>query len=692
MTIRFGCATERSGVEVVDAVERHRYLLETPEDVEPTPVDSDEFRFPVDAAVSLRTSALTLPTVVPIYVRDTDGTMLAHVTPSESISLPTGEYAVELCAPIKMYLRVSGELTVDRTQQRLDFGTETTVSLGARSHHEHPAGTITVTDSVDDAMRAVSLFGSALKTTTPERSYPTLRGHPPTVELGDAFEAPDDIVAPETGVRIELPRERSYVYAAAPLAYYLSARVEPGPVPRLVTDAGFEYRLDTDNGVERELERLLRHVFFLDCLCRTEGLYPVDLHERRVVEEALSGEFEMAFDRLYELPSDERLAAYLSVPYELLEPHHPEWKLVSHVAPTAQSVELLPFLVDDLAIVRAPTRTEASTASEIQVDAVDEFLRDGDEFTRGAAAQSSAMEFVQPESADAVEQAWVGEGTPVGANKATIEAYRNRLSRTMAGDDIDIVVVCNDSEMVDERDDIDHVYGSRDELPFDVSIHRSLTTDELADVLRTQTEFLHYIGHIDDGGFECADGRLDARELDDVGVDAFLLNGCTSYEQGLSLIDAGAIGGIVTLSDVINSGAVRIGSVLARLLNGGFPLSVALEIARGESIVGSQYVVVGDGGLAITQPESGAPSLCEVERCDGVYEVSLRVYPTEKYGIGSMTIPYISDNKQYSLTSGVYQQRNISKGELLEFLSLEDFPVRFNGELRWSESIQDYEL
>ncbi|WP_224448685.1 hypothetical protein [Haloprofundus salilacus] len=688
MTIRFGCADDGDGIEVVDPVERHRYLLETSGNVSLSTAATDEFRFPVDAVVSFRTSSLTLPTVVPIYVRDTDGTMLAHVTPSESLSLSAGEYAVELCTPIKMYLRVTSELTVDRTNQRLDFGGETTVALGARSHHEHPAGTITVTDSVDDVMRAVSLFGSALKTTTPERAYPTLRGHPPTVELGDSFEAPDDIVAPETGVHIELPHELSYVYAAAPLAYYLGARIEPGPVPRLVTDAGFEHRLDTSDGVERELERVLRHVFFLDCLCRTEGLYPVELHERREVEATT----DIDFKRLYGLPSAERLEAYLSIPYAELEPHQPEWKLVSHVAPTAQSAELLPFLVDDLAIIRTPTREEASTAPEIQVNAVEEFLRDGDDFTRGAAAQSSSMEFVEPESANSVEQAWVGDGAPVGANKATIEAYRNRLERTAADDDIDIVVVCNDSQMVEERDDIDHVYGSREELPFDVQIHRSLTTDELADVLHTQTEFLHYIGHIDDGGFECADGRLDARELDDVGVDAFLLNGCTSYEQGLSLIDAGAIGGIVTLSDVINSGAVRIGSTLARLLNGGFPLSVALEIARGESIVGSQYVVVGDGGISIAQPESGAPFLCEVKRQGEDYEIAVHGYPTDKFGMGSLMIPYISNQQQYSLPSSNPQTQVVSAEELFEFFCLEDLPVRFEGQLRWSNSIERYEI
>ena len=35
---------------------------------------------------------------------------------------------------------------------------------------------------------ALSTLSSALKTTSVERSYPTLRGHPPALELGDALD------------------------------------------------------------------------------------------------------------------------------------------------------------------------------------------------------------------------------------------------------------------------------------------------------------------------------------------------------------------------------------------------------------------------------------------------------------------------------------------------------------------------
>ncbi|MFB6197755.1 MAG: hypothetical protein ABEI52_05720, partial [Halobacteriaceae archaeon] len=165
---------------------------------------------------------------------------------------------------------------------------------------------------------------------------------------------------------------------------------------------------------------------------------------------------------------------------------------------------------------------------------------------------------VKPESGESVEQAWVGEGVPVGASKPLLAAYHNRLSRTPADGDIDIVVACNDEKMNEESGIARQAYGNRD-LPFDVSLERDLTVSELRECLQQDVDLFHYIGHIDGGGFECVNGKLDASTLGSVGVDAFFLNACQSYEQGLELIQAGAVGGVVTLRDVVNTGAVKIG-------------------------------------------------------------------------------------------------------------------------------------
>lgn len=688
-SVSFTPNADGPGITVIDSIERHRYTVTTADPVSPTPVDESAFLFPADAGIAITTTSLSLPTVVAVYIRDaTTGELLGEAEHFAYEDFDTGEYSIELCAPIKLYLRVTGPLTVtaDATQTQLDFTDETEVLLGGRSYHEQPAATITTPAEPAAMMAAISTFGSALKTTSCERSYPTLRGHPPTVELGDELHIPTGLESPETGVRIEVPAEYASLYVVAPLAYYLGATVVEGTPPRLVTETGFEHRLDTERGLEAEVERVLKQTFFLDCLTRTEGYYQVKLQERQTLESTVA----LDFATLYNQPLADQIERYLDVPFSVLEDHIPDWKQTTHVEPTPTNIETLPFTVNDLAIVRTP-QTTPTTTTTAELTAVNDFLRESS-FTRSTGTTTDATPYVRPEASESLEQTWIGDGTPIGASKATSEAFQNRLDRTPTTDDIDITVVCNDPEMNDEQERVNQVYGSRDELPFSVTVKQGLTVDELRQVLRTDTDFLHYIGHIDEDGFTCRNGTVDATTLDTVGVDAFLLNACQSYTQGMHLLSAGSIGGVVTLDDVINSGAVRIGRTMARLLNSGFPLRAALNIARGESIIGGKYIVVGDGGMAIAQPENGTPNLCEITPMGETFAVEYKTYPTTNRGLGSLVMPIVEGNENYFLSSGSIETFEMSKPELAQFLSLENIPVRIDGQLSWSHEVNVADL
>lgn len=690
---------EGSGLVVADHVERHRFELWTDDPVVPESADCGRFRFPIDAAVAVRAVGMTLPTVVPIYVRNAAGEMLAEIEQGGEASFPPGVYDVELCAPMKVYVRVEGALdvAVDAFRGRLDFDGERRVLVGGRSHHERPAGTVTTTGDPRDVMAAVSTFGSALKTTSPERSYPTLRGHPPLVELGDAVDIPSGLEPPETGVELVLPPDLSAVYVAAPLAHYLGAEVVPGGgTPRLVTDAGLDVPLDGPNGFEAAVRETLERSFLLDCIVRTEGYYEVDLHERRRFEERV--DLDRDLGALYDRPLAERLLAYHETPYGAIEDLVPDWGLATYVAPEPEHVEMLPFLTDDLAVVRTPTGRGVGPVAGEASGAVDgpsasaattEFFRsDGTAFTRSAGATPARESYVRPGPTDALEEAWVGDGTPVGATKALPEAFHNQLDRSPIEGDIGITVVCNDPAMTGELDVGSEVYGSRDDLPFDVTVREGLTGAELRETFARGCNFLHYIGHIDERGIECADGRLDARTLDRADVDAFLLNACSSYEQGAALVERGAIAGIVTLSDVVNEGAVRIGKTLARLLNRGFPLNGALEVAGDASAIGDQYTVIGDGQLTLARAEGSPPNLSVVERTGpDAYRLRYRTYPTSRDPIGSMNIPYVASNDQYYLLPGTVDTFDLNGDELAEFLALETAPVRLDGELYWSDEL-----
>lgn len=678
------------GVEVIDQLERLRYTFHTSTEVSPTPIGTSEFHFPVGRAFSICTDEIVLPNVISITIRDKSGKMIAEVGHFDEEKTDDGAYILELSTQIKTYIEVEGPIKVEAnlTETRINFEDPETLQVGVRSRHKRPAKTITVTSDPVDTMAAISTFGSALQSTTPERSYPTLRGHPPAVELGTSLEIPRGLERPQTGIRLEVPPTYEAIYPVAPLAYYLGAEVTQGSTPRLVTENGFEHRLDSPHDLETGVQRALKQIFTMDCVTRTEGLYNIDLHARNELEPHV----DLDFASLYERPLQEQVETYLDIPYELLEGHVPKWRLTAHVEPTSETIEQLPYVVNDLAIVRISNPAEIETQTT-QLTASEEMTRRG-VLTRSASESSEPRQrsYIEPTSTDSLEQAWIGDRIPIGASKLTKEAFQNRFDREKEDGDISISIVLNDSRMDEEEDLVNRAYGNREDLPFDVQVNRNLTAGELREVLEQDRSFLHYIGHTEEDGFECTDGKLDAATLDSTSVDAFLLNACNSYQQGLHLIEAGAIGGIVTLNEVINDGAVRIGETVARLLNTGFPLRAALTIARDESILGGQYIVVGDGSMTVTQSASRVPNLLGVDTIGDDFVLEIITYVTDNAGLGSIYRPLLSRNDEFFLSSGSIGEFHTSEEELSGFLQLDEVPVRSNGTLYWSSTIQPSNL
>jgi len=643
------------------------------------------------------------------------GAMIDEVTNGDTRQFPHSQYHLELSAPIKLYLRVESNFEIQVTSEdvTISFNKKSRIKIGARSHHERPAATITTTKDPEGMMQAVSYLGSALKTTTCERSYPTLRGHPPEISVGNDLQVPPILDKPETGVTIEVPNEYRSIYVMSPLAYYLGAELILGKGHKLKTEGYIVHDFDKmKRGLESGVEQVLKQCFFFDCITRTEGYYPVSLHEREQIESTV----ELDFSSLYGASIQEQIRAYLSVPFDTIAPHLPQWKQTAYVECDPDTAEVLPFLLHDLSSIRSATqadinrvpREESSSANPDRHNAeiVDFSRQNGSvasSFFRGSLRLDRSGptagnnggepdEFVQVPETESFEQVWVGTGIPIGASKAMIEAFENRLDRSPVEGDIQITVVVNDEEMAREGTIADEVYGSRERLPFVVSEHRQLTTRELRDVLETESDFLHYIGHIDKNGFECVDGQLDVTGLDTVAVDTFLLNACSSYQQAISLIKSGAIAGIATLNPVLNSGAERIGKALARLLNLGFPLVAALHIARSKSIVGDNYVIIGDGGMNLTQSKSGTPSLCDILKRDSEYTLSYTTYLTRRKNIGSITIPFVENNEKYFLTSGSTGNFRLNINDILRFLSKDEIPVRKSSTLYWSDEISVSEL
>ncbi|MFB6148586.1 MAG: hypothetical protein ABEJ48_02875, partial [Halobacteriales archaeon] len=204
------------------------------------------------------------------------------------------------------------------------------------------------------------------------------------------------------------------------------------------------------------------------------------------------------------------------------------------------------------------------------------------------------------------------------------------------------------------------------------------------------TDFLHYIGHIDSGKFICTDGSLHIHDINKTGVNAFLLNGCQSYDQGLRMLDVGSVGGIVTLNDVGNDGAIEIGKVIAKLLNCGFSLRSALEIAREQQIAESEYIVVGDGGTDVVQNEGMTPNLQNISKIDDdSYFLNIITYPPVEQGMGVLFIPMLEQVNTQFLNPGSIGPFEINEQELIEFLKLEELPAIYEGEFKWSTSLRN---
>ncbi len=676
-----------SSITIIDPIQRRQYPLQLSMSPRLEPADTEQFYFPVDNAVTLSTENIVLPYVVGVHVRTLEGETIVRAEEFAYEELPEQEYIVELNGRIKVYLRVTSELTIASSTERmeLDFGTTTRVQVGARSYHERPGTTITTTTEPSDVMKAISTFGSALKTTSCERSLPSLRGHPPQIELGDELQIPEELSTPESGITIEIPPKIEMIYPVSTLVYYLGANVIPGNRPRLITDRGFCRAFDRSvRAFESEVEQVFKQIFFFDCITRTEGYYQIELNERQAIEKYV----DFAFDELYQKPLAEQIEAYLDVPFHLIKKFLPTWPLTTYATDELRNVESLPFLANNFSLIRMAKKQEHKTEMTFP-DPVSGFLRSSGTEDRGHSVDEYKS-YVSPPETDSLERAWLGTGNPLGANKIIKDAFDNKLDRDSSTDGIKIAVVCNESEMSPEYDDGDNLYGERDELEFNIDVYRNLSVDELETVFATETDFLHYIGHLTDDGFVCRDGGLDIKDVDDVAVDTFLLNGCRSYEQGKQLIEAGSIGGIVTYSHIGNKSATTIGRLIARLLNRGFSLRSALTLAREHQIVGNQYLVVGDGSVEIAQSENGTPMKCSIESgsIDDDFEVKLTTYPTLEQGMGSLYRPYIDEIQPYFLTGGDLPTFTLSDDSLSQFLRLEQVPVLFENDLGWSTEFE----
>lgn len=673
-------SADRRELEIWDPIERSSVGFGFPEPVSVRSSDPELFHFPVDHAVCVETGAIEFDSLQDVHIWTADGEFVAETTNGSPVELQQDTYLIDCSEGIKTYLRVDSSVAVlsDFFSTTIEFDPQTQLHIGYRSMHDHPAAEIQVQADPYSVMDAVSYFGSALKTLSPERSYPTLRGHPPTISIGETTEVPPALSRPDSGIQLHCPPEYRYVFPATSLAYYLGATMVPSSDARLV-GPGWEHNLGTTGRPETydsAVARTLQHVFFFDCLARTEGYYQMQLHERSEFEKRYS----LDWKHLYDLPIGDRVGQYLEIPFEDIVDLVPEWRLTTDIQPDTEYVEALPYLAGDLAAIRCPELGPTKTVKS-SPESVDDFLRDA------GAIDTPRTAFVDVPDAASVEHTWVGDADPIKVGKTTVDSFKSRLSRELERDgDLEIAVAVNDDAMNTERERLEEVFEGLQGEHVSIEIIENLSTDAFRKLLYSDVDFVHYVGHVTPDGILCSDGLFDARDHKGYSVDAFILNGCASYTQGHALVDGGCVGGVVTTSEVLNGPAVEIGAKFIRLLLDGFSLRSAIDIARQERLVGNQYMVIGEGNLQLAEETNVTPFVCEViDSPDDMFEVTIETYPTQKSDMGTIFTPHIPQVNQRYLSSGYIDTISASKDDLYAFFTPTSIPIVYEGKLMWSD-------
>ncbi|WP_227373570.1 hypothetical protein [Haladaptatus halobius] len=658
---------------------------------------------PVDESVAGYASKLRFPPNLVSITELNSDERHQHGSDTEMLTLPDGDYLANIHGNIKTYLRFSGSATIQKTPDFdaliIDFHDTIPITLGFRSHHKVPVDTITVPPTTDGLATAITYASSSHKTSGPDRSYPSLRGHPPRFEIGEEVDIPQQVRdgKKEAGIEIRVPDEFDSLFVTAPLAYYLQADVfveqRSAPVLR-APSINFTYHFSPLPDYQHEVAELLRRVFFLDCLVRNAGPYRWNLAEMSLLDEV-----DIDAKAVYDSTPAEQLVAYDLTEFERIDDDLPDWHLSMYVEPSVENISTLPYLLSNLGLVYLPESSNLNR-NELLDASLGDFYRNapsasnvpqravagGDSYRVGSTENVNSVDRVKPELHRGRVHGWLADGVPIDVFKVEPSTYRNRFNYFNREEgDIEVVLILNDKKMDDERETVSDIYLDRaKDLPINITVRDHLTRAELAEVFESQYDFVHYIGHCEESGLRCIDGNLAIEDIEQSKVQTFFLNACGSYYEGLELVRKGSVAGAVTFNKVLNKQAAKVGISFARLLINGFSIQHALQLARRRIMMNKDYSVVGDGTHTLTQSENYLPVWGQIKTDTDDFLLTYKSLSVSMSMVGGCYQPYIDDNDKLYL-HGNDAAFSFDEDELCSFLRRAEMPILYDGELYWSE-------
>ena len=619
----------------------------------------------------------------PVYtlVIDTETGERETITGRRSVEFDANT-VIQLCTTIRVVVRATAGGTVERHADRttITFDRPTDVTIGWASRVDLPEQSVQIPESVEGVAEYLTVAGAAITETGPDRTWPNVRDHPPTLQFG-AEEIPAELYdqRPETGIRLFVPEENGLqtLLPLAPLAYYLGAEVvvSSGMDPTLDLDGERRWLGQSAEEADPDASRILQRVFYLDCLARAAGPYGDELPQQPILE-ALG----LDAEELYEAPIAERARQYLDVPYHEVANAFPEWHLGVHVNPVYEQVPALASHLNRLADIYAPESAELSIADRVEWAAEESFLR-GDEPT-------TTKEPVVDPADRARTVGWAAPQTALGAFNYYPEAFDNRESFVGSDEPLSIAVVNNSMGMFDEHQRVIQNYEDRtNDVPIMEVEPRALTTpEELAAVFEHGYDVVHYIGHCDNDGLLCADKRyLHAASVSESNAAVFFLNACDSYDQGRELLRRGSVAGVVTRTPAVNSRAVQLGNDWSRMIANGWSVERGLDVARRTTDAPGDYLSIGDGAYSMSPDRGHAPAEVHLEETDqGGYQVRSDLRGPFGKGVQIASWP----DREQACLMGEVREFTIGRSRLAREFDSRDYlaPVTLNGELIWNSN------
>ncbi|WP_321167821.1 hypothetical protein [Halorubrum sp. SP3] len=496
---------------------------------------------------------------------------------------PRGDYCIDISGVVKSYIRCEdAEITVSGVSgpESIEFAFERphTVTVGARSLHTRPEETITVPDDPSALAEAVSMLGSSIREFSPERSWPTLRGHPPRIERGEALDIPSSLATPDTGVEVVVRPTYPDVYRLSTLSYYLGAQMRTGDAPAIRLDNGYEERLPTEgHALEARVTELLRTWFFLDTLSRTEGYIPSNRYEY----DAVGPELPFYPPKLANLSMSERLMEYLEVNPETVAPYTPASSTEATLRPVPEAMELLPHLTRLIAPIRVrDARGSEPTNAPVAVATADHVSGSGSFSQAGP--------------------------VPAWSSLLTPTAYENRLRRQTTDRGAVRVALLTGG---DERARRLRESLSTPAVPDGVdswSVRASPDRDVVAETLSDATLDLVICDlPLYDGIVEAADGLVEF--TGETGQDGLAAPTVSVFARTADLapvvgaIQRGSVSG-AAFEDALEPDCAR---RLVGLLAAGFPIAAAARLAFGSTELAVRFV--GDPG-SVVAVDRGLPA------------------------------------------------------------------------------------